>query len=175
MAAGIIKPSEISARMAVFPSKAIRPTPAFVFTVPEGWVLDEAADALAVVHPAKPEGDFWVNAMVTTDRVPRAVDFKAAARITFARIKRECPDAEVKMEKMARFGSLIAYLRGIEATSPKSQRRVAQVHAVFFAPVEEDDKGKTVDMFQVVGTCPEETAGRYGPRFVEIISSFRFV
>ena len=173
MASGTAKPSEISSRMAVFPSKAIRATPSFVFTVPEGWVLDEAADALTVAHPAEPEGDFWVNAMVTTDRVARAVDFKAAARITFARMKRQLPDAEIKMEKMARFGDLVTYLRGIEATSPKSQRRVAQVHAIFFAPV--DDTGKTVDMFQVVGTCPAESAGRYGPRFVEIVGSFRFV
>lgn len=173
MASGTVKPSEISGRMAVFPSKAIRATPGFLFTVPEGWVLDEAADALTVARPTEPEGDFWVNAMVTTDRVPRAVDFKAASRITFARVKRQCPDAEVKLEKMARFGSLITYLRGIEATAPKSQRRVAQVHAIFFAPV--DDRGKTVDMFQVVGTCPVESSGRYGPRFVEIISSFRFV
>ena len=170
---GATKPSQVTGRVAVFPSKAIKATPGFVVTVPPGWVLDEAPYALTVVRPREPEGDFWVNVMVTTDRVPRAVDFEQAARITFGRIKRACPDAEIKLEKMARFGSLITYLRGIEVTSPKSQRRLAQVHALFFAPVE--GEGKTVDMFQVVATCPAESAGRYGARFIELIGSFRFV
>lgn len=173
MAPAETKPSQVTGRVAVFPSQAIKPTPGFVFTVPKGWVLDEATDALTAVRPPEPDGDVWVNAMVTTDRVPRVLDFEQAARITFARVKRQCPDAEIKLEKMARFGDLITYLRGIELTSPKSQRRLAQVHTLFFAPVE--GQGKTVDMFQVVATCPAESAARYGPQFLEIIGSFRFV
>lgn len=172
-AAGAPSTPPVADRLAVFPSKAIKPIPSFVLTVPPGWILDEAPDALTVVRPREPDDGFWVNAMVTTDRVPRALDFEKAAQITFARIQRECPDVEIQLEKMARFGSLITYLRGMELTSPRSKRRLAQVHALFFAPV--SDRGKTVDMFQVVGTCPAESAGRYAPRFVEIVGSFRFV
>ena len=173
MTLGTKKPSQLTGRMAVFPSTAIKPTPGFVFSVPDGWVVDEAAGALTVVHPPHAEGDVWVNVMVSTDRVPRTLDFQDAARVTFARIKRATPDAEVKLEKMARFGSLIAYVRGVEMTSPRSGRRLAQVQAIFFGPAE--GTGKTVDMFQVVGTCPAESAERYGPPFMEIIGSFRFV
>lgn len=170
---GNSKPSQATGRVAVFPSKAIKPTPSFVFTVPPGWVLDEAPDALTVVRPREPEGDFWVNVIVSSDRVPRALDFEQAARTTFARIKKASPDVEIKLEKMARFGPLVTYLRGIEVSSPKSQRRLAQVHALFFAPVA--GEGKTVDMFQVVATCPADSAERYGARFIELIGSFRFV
>ena len=54
-----------------------------------------------------------------------------------------------------------------------SGRAVAQLHALFFAPA--NDEGKTVDFFQLVATTPRELMDRYGPAIVELIGSFRFM
>jgi hypothetical protein len=150
----------------------LRPIPSFVFSVPRGWLLDEAADALAVVRTPEEVDGFWVNALISHDRVPRAVDFEAAAKTTWVRIKQASPDATPTLEKMARFGTNVAYLRGVELTAPKSGRKLGQLHALFFAPVE--GEGKTVDLFQIVGTSPNDAMERFAPAFLEIIGSFRF-
>ena len=62
--------------------------------------------------------------------------------------------------------------RGVELDAPKTGRKLGQLHALFFAPAE--DEGKTVDFFQWVCTCPSEDMDRFGPAFVEMIGSFRF-
>jgi hypothetical protein len=104
--------------------------------------------------------------------VPRAVDFEAAAKPTWVRIKQGSPDATPTLEKMARFGNNVVYLRGVELTAPKSGRKLGQLHALFFAPAE--GEGKTVDFFQVVGTSPADLMERFAPAFLEIVGSFRF-
>src|SRR5262245_9587393 len=108
------KPADLTARVAVYPSAMIRPVPSFIFTVPAGWVLDEAPDALVVVRTAEQVDGFWVNAILSHDRVPRAVDFKQAAKATWARVQQASPDAKVTMERLARFGTNVVYLRGVE-------------------------------------------------------------
>jgi hypothetical protein len=167
-----VRPAELTARLAVYPGAMLRPVPSFVFSVPRGWLLDEAADALAVIRTPEEIDGFWVNAIISHDRVPRAVDFEAAAKTTWARIKQSSPDASPTLEKMARFGTNVAYLRGVELTAPKSGRKLAQLHALFFAPAE--GEGKTVDFFQIVGTSPADVMERVAPAFLEIIGSFRF-
>ena len=69
------KTADLTARFAVFPSAMIKPVPPFIFSVPDGWVLEDAPDALVVVRTAEPVDGFWVNAILSHDRVPRAVDF----------------------------------------------------------------------------------------------------
>lgn len=159
-------------RLAVFPGRMIRPIPGFVFTVPRGWVLDEAPDALTVVRTPKEVDGFWVNALLSHDRVARSVDFKVAAKTTWDRIKRASPEAKVEMERLVRFGTNIVYLRGVELPAPKSGRLLNQLQALFFAPV--DEGGKTVDFFQFVCTAPEELMENFGSPFIEMIGSFRF-
>jgi hypothetical protein len=166
------KPADLTARLAVFPSDDIRPIPSFVFSVPDGWVLDEGPDALAVVRVAEPVDGFWVNMMISHDRVAKVVDFQAAARATWARLLQATPEAKVTMERMARFGERVTYVRAVELPAPKSGRALAQLHALFFAP--HDDDQKTIDFFQLIGSCPAEAAEDYGARFLEIIGSFRF-
>lgn len=169
---GGARPAELTARLAVYPGEMIRPIPSFVFSVPRGWLLDEAADAIAVVRTPEEVDGFWVNAMISHDRVPRAVDFEAAAKTTWARMKQSSPDANPTLEKMARFGTNVVYLRGVELKAPKSGRELGQLHALFFAPAE--GEGKTVDFFQIVGTSPANLMERFAPAFLEIIGSFRF-
>jgi hypothetical protein len=152
----------------------LRPIPSFVFTVPKGWVVDEAPDALAVIRTPEQVDGFWVNAILSHDRVPRSVDFKQAAQLTFAKLKKATPDAKVTMERLARFGANIVYLRGVEMAAPKTGRALAQVHALFFAPVDKDDKNKTTDFFQLVASSPAEHMPRFSAPFVELISSFKF-
>jgi hypothetical protein len=164
-----------TSRVVVYPSQMLRPIPSFVFSVPLGWVLDEAPDALAVIRTPEEVDGFWVNAILSHDRVPRAVDFKQAAQVTFAKLQRTSPDAKATMERLARFGANIVYLRGVEMAAPKTGRPLGQLHALFFAPVDADDKGKTVDFFQFIATAPADQMNRFGPAFVEMISSFRFV
>jgi hypothetical protein len=171
-AASPTKPTPTS-QVVAYPSRLIRPIPRFVFAAPVGFVVDEAPDAMCVVRAPKDIDGFWVNAILSHDRVPRSVDFKQAAQITFAKLKKATPDANVTMERLARFGANVVYLRGVELTAPKSERKLAQLHALFFAPVH--DTGKTVDFFQIVATSPAELMPRFGRAFVEMIASFKFV
>jgi hypothetical protein len=166
------RPADLTARLAVHPGQMIRPVPSFVFSVPRGWLLDEAPDALAVIRTPEEVDGFWVNAIISTDRVARAVDFEAAAKVTWARLKKTSPEATANVEKMARFGTNVVYLRGVELKAPKSGRELAQLHALFFAPAE--GEGKTVDFFQIVATSPADLMERFAPAFLEIIGSFRF-
>jgi hypothetical protein len=106
------RPADLTARLAVYPGTQLKPVPSFVFSVPQGWVLDEAADSLAVIRTPEEVDGFWVNAIISHDRVPRAVDFEAAAKTTWVRIKQGSPDATPTLEKMARFGNNVVYLRG---------------------------------------------------------------
>jgi hypothetical protein len=167
------KPSELTARLVAQPSAMIPGIPPFVFSVPQGWLVDEAPSALAVVRLPEQVDGFWVNAILSHDRVARAVDFKKAAQITWAKLQRESPDVTSTFERLARFGTNTVYLRGSELTAPQSKRKLAQLHAMFFAPVTEG--GKVVDFFQIVCTTPTELAERFGPHFIEIIGSFRFL
>lgn len=161
------------ARMVAYPGSVIRPIPGFLFSAPRGWVLDEAPDSLVVVRTPEQVDDFWVNAILSHDRVPRSVDLKAAAKITWARLKKQCPDAEPGFQRLARFGEQVMYLRGATMAAPgSSDRSLAQLSALFFAPT--DERGKTVDFFQWVCTAPEEQMDRFGPSFMELIGSFRF-
>ena len=166
------RPADLTARVAVHPSAAIRPIPPFIFSVPAGWVLDEAPDALVVARTAEQVDGFWVNAILSHDRVPRSVDFKEAAQATWARLRQSSPSARVTMERLARFGPNVVYLRGVELSAPRSGRPLAQMHALFFAPAA--DTGRTVDFFQLIATSPLDHMETYGPAFVELVGSFRF-
>jgi hypothetical protein len=164
-----------TSRVVAYPSQMLRPIPSFIFNVPLGWVLDEAPDALAVIRTPEEVDGFWVNAILSHDRVPRSVDFKQAAQITFVKLQKSAPDAKATMERLARFGANVVYLRGVEMAAPKTGRALGQLHGLFFAPVEKDDTGKTVDFFQFIATAPADQMNRFGPSFVEMLSSFRFV
>ena len=166
------KPADLTSRLAVYPSGVIRPVPGFVFSVPEGWTLDEAPDALVVVRTPEEVDGFWINAILSHDRVPRSVDFKVAAKATWDKLVASSPDAKVTMERLARFGANVVYLRGVEMAAPKSHRPLAQLQAMFFAPTE--GEGKTVDFFQFIATAPEPLMDTYGPSILEMIGSFRF-
>ncbi len=163
----------VTSRVAAHPSNMIRAIPSFVFSVPRGWVLDEVPDALAIVRLPEEVDDFWVNAILSHQRVARSVDFEQASRVTFAKLLKNSPEAKVTMERLARFGSNVVYLRGIEMLAPTSGRQLGQLNALFFAPV--DGEGKTVDMFQFTATAPAELMSEYSDAIVEMISSFRFV
>jgi hypothetical protein len=163
------KPNELTARIVVQPSQVMPGIPPFVFSLPDGWVIDEAPGALAVIRQPKEVDGFWVNAIVSHDRVARAVDFKKAAEVTWAKLQRQTPDLKETFERLARFGSNIVYLRGCEMTSPESKRPLAQLHALFFAPAK--DGGKVIDFFQIVCTSPRELVDDYGKDFLEVIAS----
>ena len=135
-------------------------------------MVDEAPDAIAVVHTPEQVEGFWVNATISHDRVAGVVDLEAAAKATWARISRESPDAKISMERVARFGDNVVYLRGIEIQAPQSGRTLAQLQALLLAPSEEG--AKTRDFFQIICTTPPDAMGGMGPVFVALISSFQF-
>lgn len=157
--------------VAVYPSAKLRPVPGFVFAVPAGWVTGEAPDALAVVRTPVAVNDFWVNALITHDRVAASVDLDAAAKVTSARILKETPGATVGMERVARFGDNVVYLRGIQFPAT-SGRELAQLQGLFLAPAADD--AVTHDVFQVIGTAPAEVMSTFGAVFVALIASFQF-
>jgi len=158
--------------VAVYPSRSIRPIPSFMFSVPDGWILDEGPDSLAVVRTPEAVDGFLPNAILGHDRVPRSVDLQRAAEVTWAKLVKQRPDAEVKTEKVANFDGLLVYLRGVEMPSPNDGRQLGQLHALFFAPALE--VGKTTDLFQWVCTSLVDQQERVGHAFVELIASFRF-
>jgi hypothetical protein len=162
-----------TARAVVYPSRTVRSVPSFVFLGPEGWIVDEAPDALIVVRAPQPVDGFWLNAILSHDRVAASVDLEAAAKATWARVLRDSPNAKAEFERVARFGDNIVYLRGVELDAPQSGRKLGQIHALFMAPKEQGRK--TADLFQFVITSPAELMPQLGPGFVEMIASFRFV
>jgi hypothetical protein len=166
-----LKPADIAARAVVHPGKLIPGIPRFVFTTPLGWVLDEAPGALCVLRLPREVDGFWVNAILSHDKVARAVDFESAAKASFARLKRTSPDVKANGERLVRFGDQVMYLRGVELTAGEG-RRLGQFHAMFFAPVHE--AGKTVDFFQFVLTAPVGAMDGLTKPFIECLSTFRF-
>ncbi len=161
-------------RIAVHPSAMVPGIPPFLFAVPEGWVIDEAPGALCVVRqPAVDDDGFWVNGIIRHDKVPRSIDFERAAKVTWAKLKKSTPSAVDNGERLARFGSNVVYLRGVNLDGPNG-RPLAQMQAMFFAPVTEG--GKLVDFFQIIGTSQRDESVQANMNvFVELISSFRFI
>ena len=161
-----------SYQVVVFPSRTVRPVPSFVFATPPGWVVDEAPGAVLAVRAEEAVDDFWSNALLIHDRVARAVDLQAAATASWGRLVADAPSATVKMERVARFGANVVYLRGVELDAAQSGRRLAQLHALFLAP--SPDEAKTTDLFQFVATSTPEQMGVLGQLFVDMIATFRF-
>jgi len=159
-------------QVVVYPSTTVRPIPSFVFATPGGWVVDEAPGALCAVRVTEATDGFWSNALLTHDRVASAVDLQAAATASWGRLKADAPSAEVGMERVARFGDNIVYLRAVELDAPQSGKRLAQLHALFFAPPH--DGAKTIDLFQFVATSTTDQMDSVGKSFVEMIGTFRF-
>ena len=158
--------------VAVFPSRDIRSIPSFVFSVPTGWILDEVPHTVTAVRLPEAVDGFWVNVLMTHDLVARSVDLEQAAIATLARVKQQCASLTLGTEKFARFGTRVCYLRSLEVVKQAGEAPLAQVHALFFGPVE--GGGKVVDLFHLVGTCKADQLEQYGPAMVEIIASFRF-
>jgi hypothetical protein len=166
-------PTSPGYQVIVYPSATVRPIPPFVFCAPDGWVVDEAPDAVAVVRMTEAVDDFWINAILTHDRVAKAVDLPAAAQLTWARMVRDAPTAKSVMERVVNFGGNVVYLRGLEVDAPRSGRKLAQLQAIFLAPAAENTK--TADLFQFVATSPVDKMDDVGKSFVEMIGTFRFV
>ena len=168
-----VEAAPITNRIVAYPSRVLRPIPGFVFAAPEGWVLDEAPDALAVLRSAEEVDGFWPNAIISHDRVASSIDLETAAKASAARLEQATPGVTVQFERLARFGPNVVYLRGVELPAPQSGRKLAQIHGLFFAPAPEG--AKTTDLFQFVATATPEAMAELGTKFVEMIASFRFV
>jgi hypothetical protein len=159
-------------QVVVFPSRSVRPIPSFVFAAPSGWVVDEAPGAVLAVRAEAAVDDFWSNALLIHDRVARAVDLQAAATASWGRLKADAPSAATVMERVAKFGDNVVYLRGVELDAAQSGRRLGQLHALFIAPAAPE--AKTADLFQFVATSTAEQMGEVGQRFVDMVATFRF-
>jgi hypothetical protein len=167
------EPTAPAPTILAYPGSVLRPIPSFVFTLPAGWVVDDAPDAIAAIRTPEEVEGFLVNALISHDRVPKAVNLEQAAKVSFARLKERSPDVSVTLERVVRFDTNVVYLRGVELSAPQSGRKLGQLHALFFAPSDSD--AKTVDFFQMIGTAPVEVMTRIGPVFASVISSLRFV
>ena len=163
---------DVVARLATYPSAIIRPIPSFVFAVPRGWIIDDAPESLAVIPTPEEVDDFWPNLVLSHDKIARTLDLEKAAQVTWAKLKAQIPEAEIDMQKLVKFSGLPMYLRGCTMKAPQSGRQLAQLHALFLAPVK--GKGRTMDLFQFTGTAPRDQAEQAAPVFLDTISSFRF-
>jgi hypothetical protein len=157
-------------RIAVYPSKELRPPPSFVFDVPEGWQIEESPVALALLRTIDEYDGFWPNVVITYDRVPIKLELREAALATFARFKEQNPGLTVRAEKLGGVAGRPTYIRTLDVTS--EGRELSQIHAMFFAPPPDDSR--TADLFQIVGTCPTALIDAVGVRVLEVITSFRF-
>jgi hypothetical protein len=161
-----------SERTVVYPSAAVPVVPSFVFTGPDGWVVDEAPGALVVLRAPDAIDGYWPNAILRHNRVGSAYTLEDAAKATWDRAVRDSPGAKQSFERVARFGTNVAYLRGL-SFDPSSGGKLAQLHALFLAPRAE--ARKTADLFQFVITAPVATMQQSGQVFVDMVASFRFV
>ena len=159
-------------RRVVYPSAAVPAVPAFVLTGPAGWAIDEGAGALVVLHSPPQAGGSSLDAILRHDRVAVAVTLEDAAKITWARIRREIPDARLSFDRVAAFGPNVAYLRGFSFGAPGGGT-IAELDAMFLAP--KVDGRKTADLFQLAITGPAEAVRHYGQEFVDMVASFRFI
>ena len=165
-------PAAVFSRVVAQPGRLLTAVPPFVFALPEGWVLDEGPSALAIIRLPKEIDGFWVNAILSHDKVARAVSLQRAAQVTWAKLQQSgVKDLVPKGEKGLVFGSTQIYVRGCEFTSP-DDRALAQLQAIWFAPVTEG--GKTVDLFQLVLTAPKELMPKVTAPIIEMLSTFRF-
>lgn len=164
---------ETSSRIVQYPSAEVPGVPRFVFSLPGQWEIDEAPSALCVVRRPTDDDGFWVNAIIRHDKLPRAVDFERAAKVTWAKLKRTNPEATSNGERLMRCGDNVVYVRGVDLAAPDG-KPLAQMQAMFFAPVTEG--GVVVDFFQIIGTSRRDNSvGDNMKAFAEIIASFRFV
>ena len=159
-------------RTVVYPSAAVPAVPAFVFTGSDGWTIDEAPGALVVLRSPQQADGSSLDAILRHDRVAASVTLEDAAKVTWARIQRETPDAKLSFERVAGFGPNVVYLRGFSFGTPGGAT-IAELHAMFLAP--KVDGRKTADLFQLAMTGPAEALQQRGQEFVEMVASFRFV
>ena len=165
-------PAALFSRVVAQPGRLLTAVPSFVFAVPEGWVLDEAPSALAIIRLPEQVDGFWVNAILSHDKVARAVSLQKAAQVTWAKLQQTgVKNLVSKGEKGLVYGRTQIYVRGCEFTSPDG-RALAQMQGIWFAPVEEG--GKTTDLFQLVLTAPVALMPKVTPPIVEMLSTFRF-
>jgi hypothetical protein len=165
-------PSDRTSRLAVQPG-TIRGIPSFVFSIPEGWEVDEVPNALAVVRPPEPTDGFLSNLMIRHIRLGAGVDLKFAAEATRVTTLKMSPEATISFERAARFGETVVHLRGLSLVSPESQRRLGQLQGLCMAPKGASDK--TVDLIQMVGTSLEDIDPSPAAQFMEVIGSLRFL
>jgi hypothetical protein len=64
------------------------------------------------------------------------------------------------------------YRGAVDLDAAQSGRRLAQLHALFFAPV--PTGAKTADLLQFVATSTTDQMGEVGRLFVDMIATFRF-
>ncbi len=163
---------ESNRRVVVHPSAVVPGIPSFLFDVPEGWIVDEGPSALCVVRRPQAVNGFWTNAILRHDKVPREVDFERAAKTTWAKLQKTYPDVVERGEKLVRFDTNVAYVRGADLTV--DGQPLAQIQAMFFAPVSEG--GKVVDFFQIIGTSLRDAELQKNMDDVTaMIASFRFL
>lgn len=162
----------VAERVITHPGRIIRGIPTFAFAMPQGWVIDESPGALFAMRLPAEQNGFWVNALLTHDKVARSVDFDQAAKVTWAKLQRSATNLTERGERLVRFGRQIMYVRGCEFTAKDGDRRLAQLHALWFAPV--DEGGKVVDFFQLVLTCPVETMPEHSKTILAMLGTFRF-
>jgi hypothetical protein len=160
-------------RTVVYPSAMVPVVPSFVFTGPSGWIVDEAPGALLVLRSAEEVDGMWPSAILSYNRVSSSVTLEDAAKATWERVVTDSPDARQSFERVARFGTNVAFLRGFSFEARQGGGRVAQLHALFFAPRAEGRR--TTDLFQFVITAPVEAMQQQGRSLVDMIASFRFV
>lgn len=159
--------------VATYPSAVLRATPSFTIAVPAGWVVDEAPGALGVIRVPEEVDGFWVNLIISADRVDHRLKLAHAASVTLERLMAECPDAEVMADRIAQLDGQLISTRVINLTAPGTGREITQIQGLTAAPRAEG--AKTRDMFHLTGTTPRSVVERFGPVLVEMISSFRLV
>jgi hypothetical protein len=157
--------------VAVFPSAALRPVPSFTIGIPSGWRIDEAPDALGVLRVPEMIDGFWVNLLITTERVDHRAKLGHVASVALEQLKRQHPEVVVKADRVAEIDGRVMSIRVLELTAPDSGRELTIVQGLTAAPRAEG--ATTRDLFQLTGTCARADANRFGPVFVDTISSFR--
>jgi hypothetical protein len=165
-------PREDTERRVVYPNAAVPAVPAFVFTAPAGWTVDEAPGALVALRAPQRGDGTSLDAFLRHERIAAEVTLEDASKVTWARILRESADVKLSFERVARYGPHVAYVRGFSMGAPGGGT-VAELQALFLAP--KADGRKTADLFQLAITGPADALRAHGAEFVDMVATFRFV
>jgi hypothetical protein len=149
-----------------FPSVEFPAVPEISITVPDRWTAGPPAPALLTVLAPDEAGRFRANVVITTERLAAPIDFAAYSSGVRQRVA-ELESVQITLDKGVRLLERTAHIIQFSYRHPDAGT-IAQ--AILTFPF---DRGKVVDMFEIVGSAGADRIDTEFAQVDEIMRSFR--